>query len=292
MARAIWKGSISFGLVDIPVGLVSAEEPKETKLSYLDRRDFAPVGYKRYNKATEEEVAWDDVVRGFEYEKGEYVVLSEEELKRASPEKTQTVEILHFVDGSEIEPISYDRPYYLEPLKRKGKGYALLRETLRRTGRVGIAKVVIRTREHLAALSVRGDALALYLLRYADEIRPVEELANVDVTLKDVGVSDKEVEMATKLVEGMVEEWDPVRYEDEYAGDLMKLVERKVSAGQMHEIPRVGREEEPAPRGEVIDLMPLLKKSLERSRPAARKAAKAPAKKRATRRNAPSRRSA
>jgi DNA end-binding protein Ku len=266
MAREIWKGSLSFGLVEIPVALVAAESRRELKLSYLDRRDFSPVGYSRYNKTTEEEVPWAEIVHGYEYKKGEYVVLSKEDLKRANPELTRTIQIQHFVDESEIESIYFDTPYYLDPVKPKSKGYVLLRETLRRTKKVGIAKVALRTREHVAAVAVRDKALLLQLLRFHTELREPSELQHVDFDLKDVGVSPKEIELASRLVEDMLDEWKPEAFEDEYASDLMALIERKIDSGAVHVLDESEPEETPKARGEIFDLMPLLKKSVEAAR--------------------------
>lgn len=283
--RMIWKGAIAFGLVEIPVGLVAAEIPSEIKLSYIDRRDFSPVGYNRYNKATGDEVPWPEIVRGYEHQAGEYVVLSEADLRRANPKLTQTVNILHFVDGSEIEPIYYEKPYYLEPLK-KSKGYVLLRETLRRTGKVGIAKIVVRTKEHIAAVGVRENALVLYLLRFAQEIRSTKELDNIDLDPADVKIQPKEIEMAKRLVEDMVVEWDPEAYTDEYATELMQVIEEKIDAGEMHTLTPDDDDDQPRKRGEIIDLMPLLAKSIDAARqslaPARRKPA-APAPRRTKR---------
>lgn len=267
MPRAIWKGSISFGLVSVPVSLYPGEKRDELHLSLLDSKDFSPVGYKRVNKASGEEVPGERIVRGYEYEKGEYVVLTEEDLKRANVEATQTVQIVDFVDGDKIPLAFYDRPYYLEPQKRGEKAYALLRETLKRTGKVGIAKVVLRTREHLAALIPQGDMLMLDLLRYHDEIRPVEELHLPHGDLEELGISDKELDMAERLVESMVEEWQPERYHDEYRDDLLQLVEQRVASGQTHVI-EAGPAEAPPRRAEVIDLMTQLKRSVEERRAA------------------------
>ena len=264
MGRAIWQGSLTFGLVEIPVALLPAEKPHGLHLSMLDRRDFSPVGYLRYNKTTEEEVPWAEIVRGYEHEKGQYVVLTEEDLAHANPELAKTVDIVRFVAQSEIEPIFYDKPYYLGPLKKKSKGYVLLRETLRDAGVVGIARMAIRTREHVAAVGVRDDALVLHLLRYADEIRPASEIESIDQTLDDVGVSEKELSMARKLVEGMTEAWDPAAYKDEYVEDVMRVVEAKVASGRSHDLSSVASERGPRrEEGTLIDLMPLLKKSLE-----------------------------
>ena len=260
MARAIWKGSISFGLVHIPVGLFAAEERDELSFRQLDRRNMSPIGYKKYNKATGKDVSMDEIVRGYEYEPGQYVVVSDEDFKRANPEATQTVEITDFVDAAEITPAYYDKPYYLGPLNARGaKSYALLRETLRRSGKVGISTVVIRSRQHLAAVIPVGDVLVLELLRYPDEIRRPDDLDLPSSDLKEAGVTAKELEMAEKLVEGMTEAWDPTRYHDSYREDLMALIERKARAGDVEEAAPVDEEK---PRTDVIDIMTLLKRSV------------------------------
>jgi DNA end-binding protein Ku len=264
--KDIWKGTIAFGLVEIPVAVVSAERSKGIKLSFLDQRDFSPVGYKRFNKVTEEEVPWDLIVRGYEYEKGQYVVLTPQDLERASPELSKTIQILYFVDAADIDPIYYERPYYLEPLNPRGKGYVLLRETLQRTHRLGIAKVAIRAREHVAALGVRGDALVLYLLRFPDEVREPADLDNVKGNLQDAHVQAKEIEIAERLVEDMGGEWNPSEFTDQYRSDLMKLVEERVASGKTHVIDET-EVEAPAVRAQGgQDLMQLLKQSLDASR--------------------------
>jgi len=262
MARAFWKGSISFGLVEIPVTLRPALKSDEMSFTLLNRKDFAPVGYKRYDKKTGREVPWDEIVRGYEYEPDEYVVLSDEELRAANAKATQTVEIVEFVDGSEIDPLYFDTPYYVEPQKKGSKSYGLLREALQKSGKVGIANVVLRTRQHVAALLVRGDALVLNLLRYAHEIRPA---ADLDVPAKSAGASPREVRMAEQLIEGMTATWKPEAFKDEYRDDVMALVKKKIKAHQTHTIvePETGTEA-PARAKEVVDLMPLLKQSLER----------------------------
>ena len=273
MARTFWKGSISFGLVEIPVSLRPALQSDDLSFTLLNRKDFAPVGYKRYDKNTGREVPWDQIVRGYEYEPDEYVVLTDEELRQASPKKTQAIEIVEFVDGSEIDPLYYDTPYYVEPQKKASKSYALLRQALEKSGRVGIARVVLRTRQHIAALLVRGGVLVLILMRYPHELRSADQL---DVPAK--GATPAEVRMAEQLIEGMTDRWDPGKFKDEYRDDIMALVRKKVRSHQTHTIlePEPG-DERPAARKEVVDLMPLLKQSLERRtgggsrRPAARK---------------------
>jgi DNA end-binding protein Ku len=267
MPRALWKGSIAFGLVEIPVALVSAEKSEEDiSFSMLDKRDFSPVGYKRVSKATGREVPWDEIIKGYEYEPDEYVVVTDADFRKANPEAARTVEILDFVDVSEIDPMFFEKPYYLQPLKKTSKGYALLRETLRRTGKAGIAKVVIRTRQRLGAVVARGQVLTLELLRYAHELRSPEEVPAPTDDLDEIGVTEKEIKLAERVVEGMVDRWKPARYRDEYHDDLMAMIRRKIEAGQTHVIE--SESEEPAARrsGEVVDLMPLLQKSVEKAR--------------------------
>jgi DNA end-binding protein Ku len=264
MPRTLWKGAISFGLVHIPVGLYSAEKRNSFDLTMLDRRTMKPVGFKRYNKENGKEVSWDDIIKGYEYEKGRYVVLTEEDFKRANVEATQTVDILSFVEQGEISPIYYETPYYLAPDKRGHKGYALLRETLKQTGKIGIANVVIRTRQYVAALIPVGDVIVMNTLRYSNELRDTEELDLPSGQLKAAGVSPREVEMARRLVEGMTAAWKPQEYKDTYHEDLLALIEKRIKEGQTEVITEPSPEEAKRPaRGEVIDLMALLKKSVE-----------------------------
>jgi len=267
MARALWKGSISFGLVNIPVGLYSAEQRDEgVSFAQLDKRSMSPIGYRRYNKSTGEEVPWEEIVRGYEYESGRYVVLSEEDFQRANPKASRTVEILDFVDGAEIEPLYFDKPYYLAPPAGgpAAKGYALLRETLRRTGKVGIARVVIRTREYLAAVIARGPMLVLEVLRYPYEIRSAEDLEVPGDDLDELGVSEKELKMAEMLVDQMVESWEPSKYKDRYRDDLLARIQEKIAAGETEAAPGEAVEEEAEAGAGVVDIMSLLKRSVER----------------------------
>lgn len=288
MPRAIWKGSISFGLVNIPVGLYSAEKRNEVHFNLLDRRNMARVRYKRVNDVTAEEVPWDEIVRGFQTEGGNYVVMSEEDLKRASPEKTQTVEILEFVDLDEVDSTFFDKPYYLGPDKKGAKSYALLRETLRRTGKAGIAKVVIRTKEYLSAVVAQGDVMVLNVLRYADELRDPNEL---DLPSREE-VDNRELAMAERLVEGMVGAWDPERFTDTYREDLMELIQRRVEKGQFEAAPEEPVPQPKAARGQVVDLMALLKRSVDATEAGGgqekkKPAKKAPAKKASAKKKAP-----
>ncbi|MEA2624851.1 MAG: end-binding protein Ku [Candidatus Binatota bacterium] len=261
MAHAIWKGSITFGLVNIPVALHSASEGDDLRFSMLDRHDHSPVGYERVNKKTGKPVAWDDIVKGYKIG-GEYVLVTDADFERANVEATHTVQILDFVEGSKIEPIYYDQPYYLVPPKAgsKGgaahKGYVLLRETLKRTGKVGVAKVVIRAREHLAALMVRGPLLLLDLMRFHHQVRQPDAF---DLPAEP-RLSEGELRMAERLVAEMTSEWNPEQYRDEYRDDLMAMIEKKAAGGEAEEIPET---REKRPTSKVVDLMPLLKQSLE-----------------------------
>ena len=265
MPHSLWKGAISFGLVNIPVVLTSAENRNSFDLTMLDRRDMKPVGFKRYNKETEKEVGWDDIVKGYEYEKERYVVLTEEDFKRANVEATQTVDIVAFVDAEEVAPTYFETPYYLAPDKRGDKGYALLRETLKATNKIGIASVVIRTRQYLAALIPSGDVIVLNTLRYKNELKSAKDLEVPSGNLKASGVSPREIEMAKKLVEEMTEPWKPERYRDTYHDDLMKLIDKRIKAGKTEVItePEAEEDQEKPARGEVIDLMALLKRSVQ-----------------------------
>ncbi|MGK5050428.1 Ku protein [Janthinobacterium sp. RB2P8] len=275
MARALWKGAISFGLVHIPVELISASLDHELDLSMLDRRDFAPIGYKRYNKKTGKEVGWEDIIKGYEYKTDEYVVLSEEDLKQANVRATQTIDILTFVDAVEVPLTFFEHPYYLLPAKGGEKAYALLRETLRKANKVGIASVVMRTKQHLCALVCVGDAIVLNTLRYADELRPTDELDLPGSTLKAAGITDKELKMALSLVDGMSETWQPGQYHDSYREDVLALVKKKIKARQTKTITPPAPEAQEEHGSNVIDLVALLQQSLGKKMPAA------PARKRA-----------
>ena len=263
MPRTLWKGAISFGLVNIPVSLYPATRSERISFDMIDKRDFSPIGYKRYNKRTGDEVSYDNIVKGYEYEKGEYVVVGEEDFKQANVEATQTVDIVAFVDAAAVAPYYYDTPYYLEPGKRGEKGYSLLREVLRDSGKVGIANVVIRSRQHLAALIPLEHMLLMNTLRFANEIRPVSELNLPGVGRN--GLSEKEVAMGKRLVEDMTEDWKPEQYKDTYTDDLMRRIEEKIASGETHTITAPSEERGESRRGaEVIDLVSLLRKSLDK----------------------------
>ncbi|WP_242208082.1 MULTISPECIES: Ku protein [unclassified Pseudomonas] len=260
MARAIWKGAISFGLVHIPVALVSATSSQGVDFDWLDSRSMDPVGYKRVNKVTGKEVTKEHIVKGVAYEKGRYVVLSEEEIRSAHPVSTQTIDIFSFVDAEQIPLQNIDTPYYLAPDKRGGKVYALLRETLSKTNKVALARVVLHTRQYLAALMPLEDALVLVKLRWPQEVRGLDELElGPEVTKPQLAKG--ELDMAKRLVQDMSADWKPEDYKDEFEDKIMALVEKKAHEGEIEDVETVGGEEE-RKTADVIDLTELLKRSL------------------------------
>jgi DNA end-binding protein Ku len=280
MARGLWKGAISFGLVNVPVELFSAEKnSNELDLTMLDKRDLAPVGYKRYNKSTGEDVPWAEIIKGYEYDDDKYVVLSEEDFRRANVEASKTVDIQAFVELKDIPPPFFETPYYLAPGKRGEKAYALLRDALKKSGKAGIATVVIRTRQYLAAVIPQDEVLLMDTLRYADELKGVEELGIPSGALH-AKASPKELDMALRLIDDMAEKWRPEKFKDTYRDDLMARIKEKVKKGQTEEItaPEKG-EKEPA-SADVIDLMALLKKSVEKKQDKPKRARRAPRAKR------------
>ncbi|MBD9562020.1 Ku protein [Pseudomonas sp. PDM09] len=260
MARAIWKGAISFGLVHIPVALVSATSSHGIDFKWLDSRSMDPVGYKRINKATGKEVTQEHIVKGIEYEKGRYVVLSEEEIRSAHPLSTQTIDIFAFVGSEQIPLQNIDTPYYLAPDKRGGKVYALLRETLSKTDKVALARVVLHSRQHLAALMPLESAMVLVMLRWPAEVRSLDQLElGSEVTKPDLAKG--ELEMAKRLVEDMSADWTPEEYRDSFEDKIMALVEKKANEGKIEDVETVTGEEV-RKTADVIDLTELLKRSL------------------------------
>jgi DNA end-binding protein Ku len=280
MARSIWKGAISFGLVHIPVALVSATASKGVDFDWLDKRSMDPVGYKRINKATGKEIAGEDIVKGIQFEKGRYVVLSEEEIKAAHPVSTQTIEIFSFVDRTEIPLPNIDTPYYLAPDKRGEKVYALLRETLISTGKVALARVVLHTRQYLAALMPLDSALVLVKLRWPAEVRGLDIL-ELGSEVTKVKLDKRELDMAKRLVEDMSGEWTPEDYLDEFEEKIMQLVDTKAHEGKIEDVETdPGKDERKT--ADVIDLTELLKRSLGGKSTAKPAAAKSSAKASAT----------
>lgn len=265
-ARVVWKGAISFGLVHIPVALYTATTSGGVDFDWLDRRTMEPVGYKRINKKTGKEIAAADIVKGVEVEDGQYVVLSADEIKAAFPKTTQTIEIESFIHASEI-PFTYlERPYYLAPINRGEKVYALLREALLETERVGVARVVIQTKQHLAVLVPSGPALILNLLRWGGEIRSFEALKLPPAGVKAAGLKEGELKMARQLIEEMTAPWDADDFRDSFRDEIMRLVRQKAESGEAKSVEKVaptGEGSSAKPGAEIIDLTELLKRSLQ-----------------------------
>ena len=276
MPRAIWKGAISFGLVHIPVSLVSATSSQGVDFDWLDKRSMDPVGYKRINKTTGKEVTKENIVKGVAFEKGRYVVLSEEEIRSAHPKSTQTIEIIAFVASDQIPLQNIDTPYFLAPDKRGGKVYALLRETLKKTGKVALANVVLHTKQHLAALMPLDSALVLVMLRWPAEVRSLDELElGADVTKPSLAKG--ELDMAKRLVEDMSADWQPDEYRDSFQEKIMALVAKKAKAGKIEDV-ETREDSDERKSADVIDLTELLKRSLagkSTKKPAAKKSTKA-----------------
>lgn len=307
MARPIWTGTLSFGLLNVPIQLMSGERRTDLSFRMLDSRNNKPVRYERVNSDTGEEVPWKDIVKAYEYDKGSYVVLDEADIKAAAPESHEAVEIEAFVDAGSISPSYYEKPYVLVPGKKAEKGYVLLRETLVKTGKVGIARVVIRTREYLAAVMPQGDALVMILLRYPQELVDVDDFNLPSKAASDYRVSARELEMARALIESMSGAWKPGDYRDEFRARLHKVIEKRLKQKGVVAAP----EEDDAKLPEnaatnVVDFMALLKDSISsKKRTPAKKAApartakkvvgkvvkaRAPAKKPAARKAAPKKR--
>ena len=260
MARALWKGAISFGLVHIPVALVSATTSQGIDFDWLDQRSMQPVGYKRINKVSGEEVTREDIVKGVEIEDGRYVVISEDEIRAAHPKSTQSIDIFAFIEREQIPVTHIEKPYYLAPDKRGEKVYALLRETLRSTGKVALARVVLHTKQHLAALLALDDAMVLLMLRWPAEVRGLDYLELSD-KVRDVELAKGELDMAKRLVEDMVASWDPQAYHDTFEEKIMQLVDEKARKGKVEDVER-SADEQASTGADIYDLTELLKRSL------------------------------
>jgi DNA end-binding protein Ku len=260
MPRAIWKGAISFGLVHIPVALVTATSTQGVDFDWLDKRSMEPVGYKRVNKVTGKEVSKENIVKGVAYEKGRYVVISEEEIREAHPKSTQTIDIFAFVDSVQIPLQHIDKPYYLAPDRRGEKVYALLREALSSTNKVALAHVVLHTRQHLAALMPIDSAMVLVILRWPSEVRGLDTL-ELDDSVTKPKLAKSELDMAKRLIKDMSADWQPEEYQDSFQDRIMALVEKKAKAGKIENVEQV-EGEETRRSADVIDLTELLKRSL------------------------------
>jgi DNA end-binding protein Ku len=262
-ARPIWNGSISFGLLNIPVQLFSAERSFDLHFRMLDSRNNSPVRYERVNSETGEEVPWSEIVKAFEYAKGSYVVIDEEDIREAAPEATETVAIESFVDGESIDPRYFEKPYYLIPSPKAEKGYVLLREILRRKKKIGIAKVVIRTRQYLAALMPLKDALVLDLMRFEQEIVPTAEFAFPEGPAASYRLTARELEMGEQLIESMTTDWNPADYTDDFRAKLRKIIDARVAKAEGKTV-RIEKPIESARQdaSNVVDFTALLKRSL------------------------------
>lgn len=262
--RGLWTGSISFGLVNIPVRVVSAREQQELHFTMLDPSNLSPVGYKYYNKSTGDEVSRSQTVKAYEYKSGTYVIMSDADFKKANPKATQTIDIENFVELEEIDPVFFEKAYYLLPSKGGDKGYKLLCEALQKSKKVAIAKFVLHTKQHLVALIPRGNFLLLELLHFAEDVKELSELGDWKKEIPVSKTLSKEVEMAERLIEDMTTKWKPTEYENTYHADIMKMVKSKVKAGKATEITEDYEDESESERtSKVVDLMPLLRKSLE-----------------------------
>jgi DNA end-binding protein Ku len=260
--RTSWKGAISFGLVHIPIALHSATQDIRPKMHMIDKKTNAPVGHKNYDKSTGKEVAQDDIVKGLETEKGHFVTLSKEEIQEALPKTTGTIGIEQFVKQADIPLAFYEKPYYVSPQARGGKPYALLREVLRRTDRVGLGKIVLSNKQHLAIVAPHGDALVMLLLRWEAEVRDTAGLP-IPGSAKAEGISDKEMKMAESLVMDLDAPWAPEQYHDEYVEKLDQLVEARKKAGDVQTLTGIVEDEiVPAQGADIVDLTELLRKSL------------------------------
>lgn len=277
MPRAIWKGAISFGLVHIPVSLNSAVRSERVDFDWLDKRSMDPVGYKRINKVTGKDIDAENIVKGVEVEKGRYVVISEDEIREARPEATQTIDIFSFVEHNAIPLQHFDTPYYLSPDRRGGKVYSLLRETLESSGKVALATVVLHTQQHLALLRPLDEALVLITLRWPEEVRGIDTL-ELDKSVTEAKVDKRELQMAKRLVEDMSGEWTPDEYHNVFKQTIMELVEEKARHGKIAVVEST-KESAGEKSADIIDLTELLKRSLGGKSPAKKKA---PARKKAS----------
>lgn len=281
MARPIWNGTISFGLLNIPVQLFSGERTVDLQLRMLDSRTKTPIRYERVNSETGEEVPWKDIVKAFEFSKGSYVVIDEEEIRKANPEATETVEIEAFVDEDSIDSRYFSKPYILVPGKKAEKGYVLLRDTLKKTQKIGIAKVVIRTRQYLAAVLPQDKALLLNLMRFPQELVGADEFPIPSEASSKYRITVKEEEMAESLVKSMVTKWNPTDYKDDFREKLRKIIDERIVKQGGKKIKAEAAREIPGASTNVVDFMALLKKSLEKKAAPARKAtSSAPARRR------------
>ena len=255
--RSIWKGSISFGLVNIPIALFPATREEDLKFHMLRKSDLSPINFKRVAQADGKTVEWADIVKGYEYEKGKFVILKEDDFKRVDVEATHSIDIVDFVALEEINPMYFSKPYYVEPGKGADRAYALMKAALVESGKVGIAKVVIRTKQHLAAVKANGDLLVLELMHFEKELLDAGGVKAPEATPQ----GKKELQMATALIDSMTRPWDPKHYQDEYTKALLEVIDEKIAAGGK-DIPLKGKEGQGKPTTNVIDLVSVLQQSI------------------------------
>ena len=267
MARPVWSGTLSFGLLNIPVSLMTGERKTDISFRMLDSRNKAPVRYERVNAETGEEVPWKDIVKAYEYDKGSYVVLEQEDIASAAPESHDAIEVEAFVEAGSIDPRYFEKPYVLAPAKKAEKGYVLLRDALQKTGRIGIARVVIRTREHLCAVMPHDNALLLLMMRYPQEL---VDLADYNIPEGDRGdyrISAKELAFSEQLIETMSGEWTPDEYRDEFRERLHKVINERMKAdGVVKRAPEAEAEVGEGAATNVVDFMSLLQQSIDRNK--------------------------
>ncbi|WP_133140743.1 Ku protein [Legionella genomosp. 1] len=256
--RAIWKGDISFGLVSIPVGIVSVEERKSLSFHLIDAKDHARIRYQRVNSNTGEVVDWNNVVKGYEYEKDHYVVVDEQAFEKAGPDVFKSIDIDEFIDAKEIDPLYFDKAYYIVPESKNKKAYVLLREALKKTKKAGVARVIIRTKEYLSLILPHDNALVLNLIHFKDEIRDESDLGFPSDSLKNYKISDREIKMAVSLIEDMSNKWEPEKYHDDYREALQKWLDSKTE--ELSKSPRKAAKSQQ--KDDVVDFISLLKKSM------------------------------
>lgn len=265
MRSSIWKGALSFGLLNIPVNLMKAEQDHSISFSMLDEEDLSPIKYKKVNAKTGKEVPFKRIVKGFEYKKNEYVIMEAKDFKAANIEATGTIDIENFVELDEIDPMFLEKPYYLVPDKNGIKGYYLLCDAMKKSKKVAVGKIVIRTKQHLAMIMARDNYLILEMMRFSHEVLAADEV-NYFSDIKKIKFNDKEMKMAIQLIEGMTQEWDPDQYKDTYYDDLKNIIDKKIKAGKGQSIDYDFKVPSVLSTSNVLDLMPLLKKSLEAKR--------------------------
>ena len=281
MARPVWSGTLSFGLLNIPVSMMTGEKRNDISFRMLDGRNNAPIKYERVNAETGDEVPWKDIVKAYEYDKGSFVVLDPDDIKSAAPESHDAIEVEGFVDAGAIGPQYYEKPYVLVPQKKAEKGYVLLREALEHTGKIGIGRVVIRTRENLCAIMPQGNALLVMMMRYPQELVDIDEYAIPEGERTDYRITPKEIQFSEQLIETMSAKWKPGDYKDEFRERLQKVIKERMDA---HGVVRRNPEEPEAPEGtatNVVDFMTLLQQSIANNSRTPAKKASAPAAKHA-----------